>query len=53
VTSRSDADRRVRQCARLARFLRILHLLQGRGRWDAASLAEELDCSKQTVFGDV
>lgn len=47
---RSDADRRVRQCERLGRLLRLLHLIMGKGRWDANTLAEELDCSKRTVY---
>lgn len=46
---RSDADRRVRQCERLARLMRVLHLISGRGRWDAAALAEELECSTRTI----
>lgn len=47
---RSDADRRVRQCERLARLMQLLHLISGRGRWDAAALAEELDCSTRTIY---
>lgn len=46
---RSDADRRVRQCERLARLMQVLRLISGRGRWDAASLAEELECSTRTI----
>ncbi|MCA8990003.1 MAG: HTH domain-containing protein [Planctomycetaceae bacterium] len=46
---RSDADRRVRQCDRLARLMQLLHLISGRGRWDAAALAEELECSTRTI----
>ena len=46
---RSDADRRVRQAARLADHLRLLQLLLGRGRWDYASLADELQCSERTI----
>lgn len=47
--SRSDADRRVRQCERLARIIKVMHLISGRGRWDAAALAEELECSQRTI----
>lgn len=47
---RTDADRRVRQCERLGRLLRLLYLIMGRGRWDADTLAEELCCSRRTVF---
>src|SRR5690606_14065110 len=41
--------RRVRQCERLARLMQVLHLISGRGRWDAAALAEELECSTRTI----
>ena len=47
---RTDADRRVRQCERLGRLLRVLHLIMGKGRWDANTLAAELECSKRTVY---
>ncbi|MFN0197652.1 MAG: helix-turn-helix transcriptional regulator [Planctomycetaceae bacterium] len=47
---RTDADRRVRQCERLGRLLRMLHLITGKGRWDANGLAEELECSRRTVY---
>lgn len=49
VRERSDAERRARQCARLANLMRTLHLISGRGRWDAKALAEELECSQRTV----
>lgn len=48
--SRSDADRRLRQAERLGRLLRTLHLIMGKGRWDADALAEELECSRRTVY---
>lgn len=47
---RTDADRRVRQCERLGRLLRLLHLIMGKGLWDADNLAEELECSRRTIF---
>jgi len=47
---RSDADRRVRQCERLGRLLQLLHLIMGKGRWDANTLAAELNCSKRTIY---
>ncbi len=53
VSAHPDADRRARQCARLARVLRLLQLIQGRARWDAVSLAAELECSPRTVFRDL
>lgn len=48
-TKKSDADRRLRQAARLADHLRLLQLLLGRGRWDYASLAAEMECSERTI----
>jgi len=53
VTTRSDADRRVRQADRLARALRVLQLIQRPGRWDAESLAREQECSVRTVYRDL
>jgi predicted DNA-binding transcriptional regulator YafY len=50
---RPDADRRVRQCERLARVLRLLRLLLGHGRWNADALARELGCSVRTLFRDL
>lgn len=44
-----DADRRLRQADRLARVLRVLQLIQSRGRWTRQTIAEELECSKRTV----
>lgn len=52
-TSTPDADRRLRQADRLARILRVLQLLQGRGRWDAKSLSEEIECSERTIYRDL
>lgn len=46
---RTDAERRARQCERLSRLLRTLRLIMGPGRWDAAALAGELECSRRTV----
>jgi len=46
----TDTERRVRQSERLARLLRLLHLIMGNGRWDADSLAEELNCSRRTIY---
>jgi len=48
--ARSDGDRRARQAGRLADHLRLLRLLLGRGRWDAKSLAAELECTERTVY---
>ena len=46
---RTDSERRARQCERLARLLRVLHCILGPGRWDAESLANELECSTRTI----
>lgn len=46
---RCDADRRARQSERLGRLLRVLTLISGSGRWDAESLAKELECSTRTI----
>src|SRR5262245_27622388 len=50
---RRDPERRLRQAERLARVLRVLQLIQGRGRYDAAALAAEQECSVRTVFRDL
>jgi hypothetical protein len=50
---RTDAERRARQCDRLARLLRVLRLIAGPGRWDAEALARELECSRRTVYRDL
>lgn len=47
---RTDAERRIRQCERLSHLLRTLNLIMGKGRWDADGLAEELECSRRTVY---
>ena len=49
----SDSDRRARQGRRLGRTLRLLCLIQGRGRWNLRSLAAELECSTKTVQRDL
>lgn len=50
---RTDAERRARQCERLSRLLRVLRLILGPGRWDAAAIASELECSPRTVHRDL
>lgn len=50
----SDADRRLRQCERIGRALRLLGLIQSPGGcWNAQSLARELGCSERTVYRDL
>lgn len=53
IPGRRDADRRVRQSERIARVLRILNLIQSRGRWNVSAIAQELGCSARTVHRDL
>ena len=53
IPGRPDRDRRVRQSERIARVLSVLNLIQSRGRWNAATIAEELECSERTVYRDL
>jgi len=50
---RDDSERRLRQAGRLARILRVLELIQGRGRYSVKDIAAELECSERTVFRDL
>jgi len=50
---RTDAERRVRQCERFSRLLRVLSLILGSGRWDADAIARELECSPRTIHRDL
>ena len=50
---RDDSERRLRQAGRFARVLRVLELIQGRGRYSAKDIAAELECSERTVFRDL
>lgn len=45
----TDAERRARQCQRLARVLQVLQCIMGPGKWDAEALSQELNCSVRTV----
>jgi hypothetical protein len=49
IFKRTDAERRVRQGERLSRLLRTLRCIMGPGRWDADSLARELEVSPRTI----
>lgn len=53
VPRRPDGQRRVRQNAKMARVLRVLQLILGRGRWDTKSIAQELECAERTVYRDL
>jgi predicted DNA-binding transcriptional regulator YafY len=48
-----DSERRLRQADRLGRILRVLQLIQGRGKWDVKSIAQEIECSERTVYRDL
>jgi predicted DNA-binding transcriptional regulator YafY len=50
---RSDAERRLRQCERLSRLIRVLGCISGSGRWDAEALARELEVSQRTIHRDL
>jgi predicted DNA-binding transcriptional regulator YafY len=50
---RTESDRRLRQALRVARILRVLELIQGRGRWNAQALAGEIECSERTIYRDL
>lgn len=50
---RTDTERRLKQADRVARSLRILQLISGRGRWNIQDLAAELECSERTVYRDL
>ena len=52
-TTRSDAERRLRQSDRLARVFRVLQLIQSRGRYSAREIAAEIECSERTVYRDL
>lgn len=44
-----ESERRLRHNVRLARLLRFLELVGGRGRWDPKTLMAELEVSERTV----
>ena len=50
---RPDPERRLRQAARFARVLRVLELIQGRGRYGVKEIAAELECSIRTIHRDL
>lgn len=45
----NDGDRRIKQADRFSRLLKILELIQGKGRWNAADLAKQFECSRRTI----
>ena len=50
ISPRPDAERRVRQCERLARLFQLVRLITSSGKYDANALAKELGCSTRTIF---
>jgi predicted DNA-binding transcriptional regulator YafY len=50
---RSESDRRLRQADRFARILRVLQLIQGRGRNGVKEIAADQECSERTIFRDL
>lgn len=50
---RPDRDRRVRQSEKLARVLKVLLLIHGKGQWNAKAIARELGCSERTIYRDL
>ncbi len=50
---RPDPERRLRQVHRLARVLKVLELIQGRGRYGIKEIAAELESSERTIFRDL
>jgi predicted DNA-binding transcriptional regulator YafY len=51
--SRPDRDRRLRQADRLGRILNVLRLIQSRGKWNAKSIAVELEVAERTIYRDL
>ena len=46
----TDADRRLNQADRLGKILRILQLIQSRGRWNVAEIAREIEVVERTIY---
>src|SRR6185437_1494296 len=53
TSPRPETDRRLRQADRLARVMRTLQLLLGRGRWNARDITAEQECSERTIYRDM
>ncbi|MEZ6073694.1 MAG: WYL domain-containing transcriptional regulator [Pirellulales bacterium] len=51
--ARPDSQRRLQQNSRIARVLKVLELIQGRGRWNAKSLAAAIEYAERTVYRDL
>jgi len=53
IKQRPDRERRTRQADRMGRILKVLRLIQSRGRWNAQAIAEEVGCKVRTVYRDL
>jgi predicted DNA-binding transcriptional regulator YafY len=53
IKQRPDRDRRIRQADRMGRILKVLRLIQGRGRWNAQMIADEVGCKVRTIYRDL
>ena len=53
IRKRPDNVRRDRQAARIGRIIKVLRLIQSRGRWNAQTLAEEVGCKPRTIHRDL
>lgn len=53
VKERPDCERRLRQSDRWARIMKVLELIQSRGRWNVRAIAAEVECRERTVYRDL
>ena len=53
IKKRPDRIRRTRQADRMGRILKVLRLIQSRGRWNAQAIADEVGCKVRTVYRDL
>lgn len=53
IKQRPDRERRTRQADRMGRILKVLRLIQSRGRWNAQAIADEVGCKVRTIYRDL
>jgi len=53
IKQRPDRERRTRQADRMGRILKVLRLIQSRGRWNHQAIADEVGCTVRTVYRDL
>jgi predicted DNA-binding transcriptional regulator YafY len=53
IKQRPDRERRTRQADRMGRTLKVLRLIQSRGRWNAQAIADEVGCKVRTIYRDL